>query len=147
MSGSVNLAYNVGSDTTLTIVSNGQVLFSSILTEFEARQRATRLVSRAIDGVNRFRDVEEGWEGTLGFDRADSLLDDYFAAKEQARYAGIRPPIVFITETTTDANTGKPAKYRYVGVTLRMDSAGRRQGDSKVDIRLSWAASMREKVF
>jgi hypothetical protein len=143
----IDFGYNVGSDTTLTVISNGVILVSSILTEFEARQKTTELTSKAIDGVNRFRHVEEGWDGTLGYDRSDSGLDDYFAAKESARYLGFQPPAAFITETTIDANTGVPSKYRYVGVTMKMDSAGRRSGDAKVDVRLSWSASRREKVL
>lgn len=143
----LNFGYNVGSDTTLTIVSNGVILVSSILTEFEARQKTTELNSKALDGINRFRHVEEGWDGTLGWDRSDSTLDDYFAAKEQGRYTGLNPPAVSIVETTTDANTNLPAKYRYVGVTMKMDSIGRRAGDSKVDVRVSWSCSRREKVL
>ena len=143
----LNFGYNVGSDTTLTLISNGVILSCSILTEFEARQKTTELNSKALDGINRFRHVEEGWDGTLGWDRSDSTLDDYFAAKEQGRYTGINPPAVSIVETTADANTGLPSKYRYVGVTMKLDTIGRRGGDTKVDMRVSWSCSRREKVI
>lgn len=147
MSGSLDDTYNIGSDTELTIISNGVVLAAAILTTFEARQRATELTSKAIDGINRFRYVEEGWDITLGWDRADSTIDDYFAAKEEGRYQGLRPPIVYIVETTTDANTGLPAKYRYEGVSLRLDTIGSRSGDGKVDPRVTGSASRRIKVI
>jgi len=137
--------YNVGSDTTITMLVNGVPLTSQILTSFNARQITTRLKSVAIDGRNRYRDLEEGWEGDLAFDRADATLDQFFAAKEAARYAGQQPPAVYITETTTNPD-GSISKYRYTGVTMRFDDIGQRQGDRKVEERVSWAASRRIRV-
>lgn len=139
-------AYNVGSDTKITVLSNGLPLGATILTSFEARQVTTRLKSLGIDGVARNRELEEGWEGSLKWDRADALLDDFFAAKEAARYAGLQPPTLSITETTVNASDGTTSRYRYDGVTLKMDSAGAREGDKKVEQSASWAASRRIKV-
>jgi hypothetical protein len=138
-------AYGVGSDTTLTVISNGVILAPAILTSFNAEQIAARLKSVAIDGVNRYRDIEEGWQGNLTCDRADSTLDDYFAAKEAARYNGQLPPIVTITETTVNVD-GSISIYRYDGVTMKFDDIGARKGDDKIDQRVSWAASFRVKV-
>jgi hypothetical protein len=142
--------YNIGSDTTVTIVSQGPVgpiIASQILTEFEARQIASKLKSVAIDGVNRYRELEEGWEGTLNYDRADSVLDAYFAAKEANRYAGGAPPVVTITETTVNATDRSISIYRYDGVTMKFDSIGPRKGDSKVDEKVSWTSSRRIQVM
>lgn len=137
--------FNVGSDTTLSIVSNGVILAAQILTEFEPRQIAADLKSVAMTGDNNYRYLEEGWEGTLSYDRADSTIDDYFAAKEAGRYAGQQPPVASILETTTNVD-GTIVKYRYDGVTMKFDSAGSRKGDSKVEQKLSWKASTRVKV-
>lgn len=146
MSGSVNAQYNVGSDTVLTVISNGVPLISQILTSFEARQITTDLKSVAIDGVNRYRHLEEGWEGDFNYDRADSTLDDFFAAKEQGRYtAGTNPPIMTISETTTNPD-GSTSRYRYDGVTVKLDTIGARKGDSKVEQRMSFRCSRRVKV-
>jgi hypothetical protein len=137
--------FNVGSDTKLQIVSSGSVVASKILTKFNARQLATKLKSTAITGVNRYRELEEGWEGTLEFDRADSVWDDYFAAKEAARYTGQQPPAVRILETTTNVD-GSVSQYRYTGVTMKFDDIGDRSGDKKVDEKVSWTASRRIAV-
>src|SRR5206468_7212424 len=132
MSGSVNSQYGIGSDTQITIISNGALLVSQILTGFEARQMVAQLDSTALDGVNRYIDIEKGWEGTFEYDRADSVWDDYFAAKEFGRYTGAPRPVVTITETTLNAADNSVSKYRYDGVTLRMETAGRRGGDAKI---------------
>lgn len=138
--------FNIGSDTTLTIVSDGSILASLILTEFDAKQLAADIDSKGIDGVNRYRFVEEGWEGTFGYDRADSGLDDYFAAKEAARYAGTPAPIATISETTVNSWDLSVVKYRYDGVTMKFDSIGMRKGDSKVEEKVTFKASRRIKV-
>ena len=138
--------YNIGSDTTLNVIVEGQLLVSQILTSFEARQITTRLKSVGIDGKNRYADLEEGWEGELSYDRGDPALDEFFAAKEAGRYAGLRPPRIHITETTTNVD-GSISKYRYEGVTMRLDTIGRRSGDAKVEERVSWACSRRIQVM
>jgi hypothetical protein len=138
-------SFNIGTDTTLSVIQNGQILASQLLTEFEAKQMAADLDSTGIDGVNRYRFVEKGWEGTLGYDRADSALDDFFAFKEAGRYAGQADPLISITETTTNVD-GTIVKYQYTGVTMKMDTIGARKGDSKVDVKISWKASRRLKV-
>lgn len=137
-------SFSVGSDTTLNIISNGVIVAATILTSFEARQEATLAKSKGIDGINRNRYLEEGWEGTLEFDRADSTIDDYFAAKEAARYNGQQPPEVALVQTDTNPD-GTIVKYAYVGVTMKYDSIGARKGDAKVDQKVTWNASFREK--
>lgn len=137
--------YNVGSDTTLMVVSNGAILAAQILTSFHPRQITANLKSVGIDGVNRYRDLEEGWEGDLRYDRADSSLDSYFAAKEAGRYAGQQPPVVYIQETTTNVD-GSVSVFQYTGVTMRLEDAGQRGGDAKVDVHVAWRASRRIQI-
>lgn len=139
--------YNIGSDTQLTIISDSVVVAATILTEFNARQLTTDLKSVAIDGVNRYHHLEEGWEGTANYDRADSTMDDYFADKEARRYGGGPAPIATITETTLNALDGSLTKFRYDGVTMKLDDIGARKGDSKVEQKISWRSSRRIKVF
>lgn len=141
-----NGQFGIGSDTQLTIISGGQIIASAILTEFDAKQDATLLKSLGIDGRSRKRYLEEGWDGTLGYDRADSTIDDYFAAKEAGRYAGQQPPVVTITETTK-APDGSIAKYRYTHVTMKLDDIGSRSGDKKIEQKISWSAERRVKVL
>ena len=138
--------FGIGSDTTLSIISNGAILASTILTEFSAKQDTTLLKSVGLDGRSRRRHLEEGWQGTLAYDRADSSIDDYFAAKEASRYAGRQPPTVTITETTKSPS-GAIAKYRYTGVTMKLDDIGSRTGDKKIEQKVSWECERRIKVL
>ena len=144
MSGTAN-DFNIGSDTVLSIISTGAPVVWSILTEFEAKQMTADLDSTAIDGTNRYRYVEKGWEGTFGFDRDDDAIDAYFAAKEAARYAGLQPPTVTITQTDTNVD-GSISRFRYDGVTMKLDTIGSRKGDAKVEPKISWRAGRRVQV-
>jgi hypothetical protein len=137
--------FNVGSDTTLSLIVNGQIMRAAILTSFEARQITASLDSTGIDGVNRYDEIEKGWEGTLEYDRADSILDDFFAAKEAARYDGFPKPYISITETTTNVD-GSVVKYRYPRCALKLDSIGARKGDAKVEPKVGWKSGRRIKV-
>jgi hypothetical protein len=137
--------FNIGSDTTISIISAGSIIRSAILTSFEAKQMTASVDSVAIDGVNRFDEIEKGWEVSLDYDRADSIFDDFFAAKEAARYAGLPPPKLSITETTTNADL-TVVKYRYSGVALKLDTIGKRTGDAKVEQKISGKASRRKKI-
>lgn len=137
--------FNIGSDTTVSLIINGSIVRSSILTSFEAQQITASLDSKGLDGINRFDEIETGWQGTFGFDRADSIMDDFFAAKEAARFAGAPKPLISITETTTNVD-GSVVKYRYNRVALKYDTIGNRTGDTKVEPRVSWKASRRIKI-
>lgn len=144
MSDSVN-DFNIGSDTTISLIVNGAILKSAILTSFEAKQMTTSLDSTGMDGVNRFDEIDKGWDISMDFDRADSILDDFFAAKEAARYNGAPKPEISITETTTNVD-GSIVKYRYNRVALKFDTIGARKGDSKVEAKVSGKASRRIKI-
>ena len=143
----MTLNYNVGSDTSLTVNINGVPFLHQIITNFEAKQKSADLSSVALDGINRYRYLEQGWDMSFDYDRADSALDDFFAAKEAGRYAGFAPPQITVTETTQDPNTGIIAKYRYEGVTLKLETAGARSGDKKVEEKVTGMASRRIKAL
>lgn len=138
--------FNIGSDAKVTWLSDGAVVGASILTKFSKKQRTKDIESEGIDGVNRFRNVEAGWEGTAMYDRTDSRIDDYFALKETARYAGLPPPVVTFSESIVNASDGATARYRYDGVTMTLENAGDIGGDSKIEQSISWKASRRIKV-
>jgi hypothetical protein len=144
MSGTTNVnnPYNVGSDTAIVIIISGVVIGATILTSFDYKQKTTQLDSKGIDGVNRYREVEEGWDGTLEYDKADNVMDAFFAAKEAARYSGGPAPIATITQTDNNAD-GSTGRYRFDGVALKLEEGGARTGDAIVKQKVAWVASRR----
>lgn len=134
--------YSVGSDAKLTIMANGVPVRATLLVDFQAKQETADLESIGIDGVTRYRSLEKGWSIDLTFDRGDSIIDDFFAAKEAARYAGQAPPHVTITQTINNPN-GTISRYRFEGVALKFDDAGTWAGDKTVQQKVSGKASRR----
>lgn len=137
--------YNVGSNTTITVMVNGAVLATAILTSFEAQQVTAELKSIGLDGENRYRHVPQGWNLSLEWDRADPSLDNFFAAAEDGQYAGLAPPRITITETTVNVDQ-TISKFRYTKISLKYDSIGKRAGDAKVESKASGFASRRIRV-
>jgi hypothetical protein len=134
--------FNIGSDTVISIVSNGVIIASSILVSFNAKQKTALLTSKAITGRNRNLHLEEGWEFDFVYDRADGVWDAYFAAKELARYSGQAAPVIVITETTSNPD-GSITSLQHGDVTLKFDDIGDRSGDALVKEKISGVSGYR----
>ncbi|HKT53322.1 MAG TPA: hypothetical protein VJP88_02645 [Caulobacteraceae bacterium] len=142
-------AYNVGRDATLNIVASGSPLSPILLTNFESNQETVDLKSKPLNGPPIFQKVPDGWKGSFEIDRANSILDDYFAAEESAYFAGDDANVVTILQTIRDAAVGAVGpvhQYRYTGVVLKLENAGAYTADAKVSQKVSFVASQRIKV-
>lgn len=134
--------FNIGSDSVMTFLVNGAPIGSMLLTSLDFKQLTTRLTSKPINNVPGYREVEEGWEGSLEYDRSNSVLDDFFAAKEAARYSGQQPPQIAITTRITNVDSSV-SRYRFDGVAVKLDNGGKYASDDKVMQQVSWVASTR----
>lgn len=142
-------AYNIGRDATLNIVAGGVPLRPTILTRFKCKQETTQLESRPLNGAPIFQEVPKGWTGEFEVDRANSVIDDFFAAAEDTWYSGTDAVIISILETIFDAavgSTGASHQFRYEGVAMKLEDGGDRSGDAKIVQRVSFVASRRKKV-
>lgn len=135
--------FNIGSDVVMTFLSNGVPFGAILLTSFESKQLTTKLTSKPITGDPGYRENEEGWEGTFEVDRSNPTLDDFFAAKETARFSGQQPPVVTITEAITNVDNSV-SRYRYEGVAMKLDNAGKKSSDEKVVQTVSYTAARRK---
>lgn len=132
--------FNVGSDTTITILTNGAPLGAQRLTKFEAKQETTEVKSTRISGQTSARNLPMGWTLDIEWDRGNSVLDDFFVSEEANRYAGLPPADISILEVTKNPDQ-TVSRYRYDGVTLKQDTKGDRSGDAKVTQKASGFAS------
>lgn len=137
--------FNVGKDVSLDIIGPSGPLRFSIMTGFDAKPTYKSLDSKGLDGLDRFDDLPAGWNGSLSLDRADSTVDDFFAQKEANFYSGLASTAVTITETITEIN-GAVSQYRYTGVSLTLQDAGKKSADSKIAMTIGFRAARRLKV-
>lgn len=138
--------FTVGRDVSLDIFGSlGNVERFNLITNFDSKQNTSRITIKGIDGVNRYLELPEGWEGTLAITRADARVDNYFAQLEANYYAGSNISAAAITETIQEPGGGI-SQFRYEGVMMKLDDAGSFQGDAEVKQRISWCAARRRKV-
>ena len=139
-------SFNVGRDTNVTIVTPAGVLALGLVTTFHASQEKAMLKAIGMDGKVRHRNNYHGWAGSIGVNRQDSVVDDYFAKLEADFYAtGATEATSSITQTVTELN-GAVSQYRYTGVLFMYDDAGTWAGDAEVKLSISFVAETRVKV-
>ncbi len=137
--------FSVGRDIALTVVTSSGPLTFNLITAFSAQQETRDYMVKGLDGVPRPVRQFNGWRGRFELERADSTPDDYFSQLEANYFAGISENPVTLTETVSEVS-GAITQYSYVGVLLKLDSAGEWSGDSTVKQTISFVASRRVKV-
>ena len=138
--------FSVGRDITLNIIGyDGAIHNFALSTHFDAKMLANKVAIKGLDGVVRYLEIPDGWDGTFTYVKQDDQLDAYFAALEASYYAGNNIPTSSITETIQNPD-GSTSQYRFTGVMMRFDDAGAWAGDRDVTLKISWCASRRIKV-
>lgn len=140
--------FSTGRDVKIDIVdpSSAAVLQTfSLQTTFESRQMTNRVTIKGLDGIVRYLELPEGWEGSLEYDRQNDALDAYVASLETAYYAGLNLQTAQITETIANPD-GSTSIYRFTGVVFKLSNSGSWKGDDRVAQKLDWCASLRIKV-
>lgn len=138
--------FNIGRDISLDVAGqDGQIVSFNLVTGFEKKQVTEKVAINGLDGVTRYLEIPEGWEGTIDVTRADRRLDDFVASLEDKYFAGQNVLGQSITETIQEPD-GSISQWRYEGVMFRLSDAGKWKGKGDVQMRLDWCASRRRKV-
>lgn len=137
--------FSVGRDVSLTIFTSQGPLGTAALTNFDAKPMTADIKIVQLDGSLLSAYLPEGWEGTFGFTRVDSSLDDYFASIEDNYYAGGDLPVGTISETITNPD-GSVTSYLYDKVSLKLTEPGGWEGNKEVKQSVAFMASRRRKT-
>jgi len=138
--------FSVGRDITLNIIGyDGAIHSFGLSTHFDARMMTNKVAIKGLDGIIRYLEIPDGWDGTFTYVKQDDQIDAYFANLEAAYYAGTNVPASSITETIANPD-GSTSQYRFTGVMMKFDDAGAWAGDRDVTMKISWCASRRIKV-
>lgn len=139
--------FNVGRDVAFDLfdANTRQIIRPSIVTGFDSKQMTQRVQVKGLDGVVRFAELPEGWEGTIELERGDSVLDDFIANQEASYYQGANVLAGQITETITEKD-GSVTQYRFEGCAFKLSDGGSWKQDAAVKMKLDWVASKRRKV-
>jgi hypothetical protein len=137
--------FNIGRDCTLVLVANGAILASASLTDFQFKRDEIEIKSRPLNGRVIHRVIPDGYSGSASFDRIDATFDNYFAQLDDAYYAFVNDPTIYISQTMRELN-GSISQYRFEGVVLKFDDGGSFKQDDKVVQKISFMAVARRRV-
>jgi hypothetical protein len=138
--------FNTGRDVVLDITtSRGPLRLPTTTTDWEAKPKYKTIESIALSGENLHANVPIGWTGTIGLDRTDSLVGDFFVQLEADYYAGVTIGYATITETISESN-GTVTQYRYTKAALRLEEGGKFVGDDRVQVKIGFEASRKIKL-
>lgn len=138
--------FNHGRDLSLDFIGpNNTPVSIAILTDFDSKQDMTAIKSAGIDGVTRHFHIPDGWSGSLKLDRASRSVDDLVATLEAQYYAGGTSSPLSIVETIREVD-GTISQWRYEGVRIKLDDAGKWRKDAKTEQSLSFSCSFKKPV-
>ena len=138
--------FNTGRDVVLDVQTpTGALRLPTTTTAWEAKPKYKTIESVALSGENNHANVPIGWTGTIGLDRTDNIVGDFFVQLEANYYAGINIGYATITETISE-NNGAVTQYRYTKVALRLEEGGKFVGDDRVQVKIGFEASRKIKL-
>ncbi len=140
--GKLNLGHDVTCDITLR---DGRALSLGITTDFDAKPKVHEVDSKGLDGINRYAAIPQGWNLSFSVDRANRDVDDWWAAYEASYYSGDVIQNVTVTQRIRETD-GTISIWRYTGVSLHYDDAGRWKSSEYVKQTLKGSASRKIRV-
>ncbi len=137
---------NIGCDARFDFYPASGAISLPTLLKLTSKKLTKKLTVKPLGGLPiHLSFQEDGWEGNFEVSRADSTLDDYFAAFEAAYYAGVNQPAGVIQQTITEVD-GSITTWQYQGVVLYYDEAGDYESEKNVIQKVSFLASTRVKL-
>lgn len=137
--------YNTGKDVAIDInTPTGPIRLPKIM-NFDSKPKVTNQEITPLNGQTDELMIPKGWTGTFEAERVDSTLDDWWATFESNYYAGINQDPATITETIQEIGGGE-TRYRYTHVVLKLEDAGKKEGDKTIRQSMSFTARRRIKV-
>ncbi|MEB0133605.1 MULTISPECIES: hypothetical protein [unclassified Pseudomonas] len=137
--------YNTGKDVSIDINGPSGPIRIPKLMDFDSKPKITSTEITPLNGLTDELNIPKGWTGTFTAERTDATLDNYWAQWEADYYAGVNQPASSITETISEPD-GSTSTFRYTNVQLKLDDAGKKEGDKTIKQTMSFTARRRLKV-
>lgn len=138
-------SFNIGKNLTVVVIGpHGRVEIAH-LTDFDAKQDTHEIVVDRLNGPALTREVPRRWTGVIGFDRGNSVVDDFFVRLENDFWNGlaIAPGTIYEYIAELDGST---STYQFDSVTFKFTNPGNWKLMSAVNMQIGFSASRRRKV-
>ncbi|QBJ80514.1 hypothetical protein [Aquitalea sp. USM4] len=137
--------YNTGKDVALDINGpNGPIRISKIMS-FDSKPKTTSQEITPLNGQTDELLIPKGWTGSFEVERTDATLDTWWAQFESDYYNGVPQAAATITETISETD-GSVSVFRYTNVIMKLEDAGKKEGDKTIRMSVSFTARRRIKV-
>lgn len=139
--------FNTGHDVAFEMVDpdTGAAVSIPIKTGWTKKQRTEQVKSRPLNGPPIFEEDPDGWEGEFDADRSNADIDNLFAKREDQFYSGQTNRQLSFLETIQEVGGGY-TQWRYIGVAIAYDDAGRAERGKTMALKVKWTCSRRVKV-
>ena len=138
--------FNIGRNASLSIIVNGAPINPSLITGFSHKQKSKLVTSNPLNQQPQHMKIVEGWEGTISFDRANSVLDVFFSGEEANFWAGGQQPTITMLYSILDPSTNITNQFRFDGVVLMYEDGGDIKAEDKVPQKVKFDANQRVQV-
>lgn len=139
--------FNVGRDCQVVLIApgTGQRVDLEIVSGFTARQDTTKVRIGPLNGPPIGADLPNGWQGTFDIERGNSNADDLIYQIESGYWNAGLIGVGTLYQYVQEVN-GSTSTYEFSNVALSLDDAGAYHGDASVKQRISFFASVRNRV-
>ena len=139
-------AFSIGRDCTLVLVDQtfGQIQLDNV-TGFTCKQVTQQVRVDRMDGVQLNGEIPKGWSGSFELERANAVMDSYFANKESAWFTSGVLSSATVYQYVAEAD-GSTTTLQYDNVALKFTDAGDWHGDRSVKLRVDFIANRRQQV-
>lgn len=112
---------------------------------FTTKYETARIKKIALDGVIRFKLLQQGLSGSFKIQRISPIMEQYFTEQSALYYSGLDQNPITINETIFE-NNGSVTQYQYINGVLVFDDAGTWSGTDTVDQMISFECALKNKV-
>ncbi len=129
----------------LVLVDSTGVQQFVAIESFTSKYETERIKRIAIDGVIRYKRLEQGLSGSFKIQRLSPVIEAYFANAADLYYSGLDQDPVTINETILE-NNGSVTQYQYVNCVLLFEDQGTWSGTDTVDQMVSFEGALKKQV-
>jgi hypothetical protein len=138
-------SFNIGRDTTLTLIGPFGLVTLVNVVDFQEQQETTQVGDTLLNGDRLNAELPAGWSGSFMVDRGSNDLDVLFGQIEAAWYNNGTVSSSTLYKRVVEVN-GSTSNWQYVNVALKLTNGGNAKGDAITQQSVSWRAGRRLAV-
>jgi hypothetical protein len=138
-------SFNIGRDTTLTLIGPFGLVTLVNVVSFDEQQETSQVGDTLLNGDHINAEIPMGWSGSFMVDRGSNDLDTLFGQIEAAWFNNGTIANSTLYKKVIETN-GSTSNYQYTNVALKLSNGGNAKGDAITQQSVSFRAARRLAV-